>query len=191
MPSHADSEDRSLRREDGFTLIEVLLAAVLGLVIVGAAVSVFSASVRSQPAQASRGASIQQARTTMERLTRELRQGSGVSVATSSQLKFITYVNGGSCGSSSGRMQCQVTYTCTGGSCTRVVATPSGTSPGSAVRVVSGLSSSSVFGYGPNCDATATAPSYVCATMAFAGPDGNDAITVQDGAALLNRTSSL
>jgi len=76
--------------EAGFTLVELLIAGISGLVVVGAAVTVFVASIRSEPDISSRAAQIQQARTTMERLTRELRQGSGIAVASPSQLSLNT-----------------------------------------------------------------------------------------------------
>jgi prepilin-type N-terminal cleavage/methylation domain-containing protein len=176
----------SLSREDGFTLIEVLVAAVLGLVIVGAGVTMFTAVMRAQPGQASKGASIQQARTTEERIVRELRQGASVYTATAQQLSFITYVNSATCGGAPGStsIACRVTYTCAAGTCTRVEARPDGTNPGPARTVATGLSSSSVFTYSPS----SSAPSYIGATLVFPGKSGgsDDAITLSDGATLMN-----
>src|SRR4029078_5120338 len=84
-------------------------------------------------------------------------------------------------GASSTSISCRVTYSCSGATCTRTEAKPDGTSPGPAVQVVSGLSSSNVFAY---TAPTSTAPAYVGVTLAFPAKDGSDAITLADGAAL-------
>ena len=171
--------------EHGFTLPELLVAMVLGLMVIGTGVMVFSASVHTQPEQRARGGSIQQARTTMERITREIRQGWDVPTATSNQLTLLTYVNSATCGSATtgNAIPCRVTYTCTAGSCIRVEALPNGSSPGPSQTVVTGLSSSTVFGYSPS----AADPTFISLTLSFTAPaGGEDAITVQDGATLRN-----
>src|SRR2546423_15686019 len=76
----------------GFTLPELLIATVIGLVVIGAAVTAMTAGGSSQPPLNSQAASVQQARTSMERVTRELRQGSSVPTATTSPLSTGTYV---------------------------------------------------------------------------------------------------
>jgi prepilin-type N-terminal cleavage/methylation domain-containing protein len=180
---------RRLSRADGFTLPELLMALVLGLFIVSVATTVFVTAVRTQPGLNSRGHAIEQARTTTERIVRELRQGGSVFTATSTQLSFLTYVDSATCGGSpsSTAIQCRVTYTCnTSGTCTRVESKPDGTSPGTAYTVVSGLSSGNVFTYTPS----AASPTYITVTFAFPGQNGSDAITVSDGASLRNRTTS-
>jgi Trk-type K+ transport system membrane component len=163
------------------------MATMLGLIIVGVATTVFTAAVRSQPGLNTRDDAISRARTTTERLTRELRQGSTVFTATSTQLAFLTYVHSATCGGapSSTAIQCRVTYTCTTASCTRVEARPDGSGAGTALPVVSGLSSAAVFNYSPSTGA----PKYIGATFVFPGQNGDDAITVSDGAALRNPTS--
>jgi prepilin-type N-terminal cleavage/methylation domain-containing protein len=171
--------------ERGFTLPELLVATLLGLLVVGAAVTAFTGAIQSQPRINSQAAAIQRARTTMEQLTRELRQGSSVPSASSSQLSIVTYVHSATCGggASSTSISCRVTYSCSGTTCTRTEANPDGTSPGPAVQVVSGLASSNVFTY---TAPTSTAAAYVGVTLAFPAKDGTDAITLSDGAALRN-----
>jgi prepilin-type N-terminal cleavage/methylation domain-containing protein len=175
---------RRLRGERGFTLPEVLMALVIGLLVVGVGTTVFSAALRSQPGLNTRSNAISQARFAMERLTRELRQGATVYASSANQLAFITYVNSATCGGakSSTAIQCRVTYTCTTMGCSRVEAKPDGTAPGPAVTVVTGLQNPNVFSYSPN----STSPTYIGATFSFAGQNGDDAITVSDGAALRN-----
>ncbi len=174
------------RDERGFTLVELLVAMVLGFVVIGGGVMMFTAGIRSQPRVDTQAAAIQQARTSMERMIRELRQGSSVPTANGSTLAVVTYVRDATCGATT--PMCRVTYTCAAGTCTRAVAHPDGTSPGPAVRVVQGISNSTaVFAYTPP---TATTGASVGVTLAFAGEDGSNAITLSDAATLRNETGS-
>ena len=177
---------RSISADDrGFTLPELLVATVLGLLVIGAAVTAFTSTIQSQPRINSQAAAIQQARTTMEQITRELRQGSSVPSASTSQLSVVTYVHSATCGgaTSNTSISCRVSYSCSGGTCTRIEAKPDGTAPGSPVQVVAGLSSDNVFAYTPP---SATSPAYVGVTLALPAKGGSDAITLSDGAALRN-----
>jgi prepilin-type N-terminal cleavage/methylation domain-containing protein len=179
---------RSLSRlagDEGFTLPELLVAMTIGMVVMGAGVLMFTAAVQSQPKASARLDKVQDARTTSERIVRELRQGSEVLIATSDQLSILTWVPKATCGASAADPnECwsTVTYTCTAGTCTRVEAQPDGTDEGPARTVVSGLSNAIVFSYSPS----ATAPSWVGITLEFPAGNGDDAITVEDGAALRN-----
>jgi Tfp pilus assembly protein PilW len=185
------------RSEAGFTLTELLVATLLGLIVVGAAVQFLIVSVHSRPQAQSRSAGIQQARFTMDQITRELRQGSTVSTATASQLSMVTYVHQATCGgaASTTGIVCQVKYTCSAGTCTRAVGTP-GSSPTGGKTVATGLSSSNVFSYETSLNATscdqssATSPVYVCVTLAFPAANGKNAITLNDAVALRNVTTS-
>jgi prepilin-type N-terminal cleavage/methylation domain-containing protein len=175
----------ALRREErGLTLIELLIAAAVGLIVVGGAVTMFVGAVRSEPRAASKVAAIQQARTTVDRITRELRQGLETPTASPTQLAIVTYVKQSTCGgaAASTSIPCQVTYTCTGGKCTRVVAQPNGSAPGPAVQVVSGLASTSVFTY--RYMPEATEPTYVGVSLSLTS-DG-EPVTLSDGVALRN-----
>jgi len=175
--------------ERGFTLPELLIATILGLAIVGAAAMFFTTGVRQQPKVSARADQIQTARFTMERIVRELRQGSTVPSASATQLTVVTYVDSATCGGAHATTAraCRVSYSCSAGTCTRTEAQPDGSSPGSAVTVVKGLSSNNVFSYTP---ATATAPAYVGVTLAFPAQNGDDAITLADGASLRNPSGS-
>lgn len=169
----------------GLTLVELLVASMLGLLVVGAGMSIFLSAVRSEPRSTSKVAAIQQARFTMDRIVRELRQGLEVAktpTPSSSQLAVVTYVKAATCGgaSASTAIPCRVTYTCSAGACTRTVAQPDGSAPGSPAQVAGGLSSSSVFSYSPS----ASNPTYVGVTFTFS--TDTEPVTLGDGAALRN-----
>ena len=186
MRARFDRIRQRLAAEEGFTLIELLTSTMVGLLVVGISATVLVTAVRSQPGLNARDNAISSARTTTERLVRELRQGGTVYTATPTQLSFLTYVHSPTCASASGSsasIQCRVTYTCSGsGTCTRQQANPDGTSPGAATTIVSGLSSGNVFSYLPD----PSVPTYIGATFVFPGQNGHDAITVSDGAALMS-----
>jgi prepilin-type N-terminal cleavage/methylation domain-containing protein len=182
--------------EEGFTLPELLISMMLGLIVLATAVFVFTAGIHVQPRIQKRAMEIQQARTMSERMTRELRQGSNAAVsADASQLMILTYVpqsttcnTPASPGSTISR--CRVFYRCTAGgstsSCTRTQCPPAmlavGTGCGSPTTVVSGLSTSQVFTFSPQVPGQA----YVGVRLEFPAGNGDDAITIQDGVALRN-----
>lgn len=184
MPGLPAAVARLTRDERGFTLPELLVGTVLSMIVLGAGVMVFTAGIRSQPRVSTQAAAIQDARVAMERMVRELRQGSSVPAASGSTVAVVTYVHDATCGTTT--PQCRVTYTCTSGSCTRVVARPDGTLPGTPVTALSGISnSSSVFAYAPP---TSTTPASVGVTLAFPSEGGGNAITLTDAATLRNPT---
>jgi Tfp pilus assembly protein PilW len=175
---------RRAARDEGFTLTELLVALSISMVVIGAGVMMFTAAIQSQPKASDRLAKVRTARTTSEVIVRELRQGWSTPVATSNQLSILTYVHRATCGGvyAGSSIPCRVTYTCTAGACSRVEAQPDGTSPGQARQVVTGLSNSTVFTY-----TTGSAGSkWIGITMLFPGENGDDAITVEDGATLRN-----
>lgn len=172
--------------ERGLTLPELLIAAVIGLLVIGGGVASFTTGVRSEPRISGRAYDIQQARTTMERISRELRQGSDVRVATASSLEVVTYVPRAECGSPEigSALKCSVTYTCGEGSCTRTERDPNSLpGTGSPATVVSGLASDAVFDYAEQEEG---APPYIHVTLAFPTEDGDDSITLEDGVSLRN-----
>jgi Tfp pilus assembly protein PilW len=169
-----------LRGEGGFTLPELLMASMLGLLVVGVAATMFVAAVRSQPNLNTKGIRITQARVLAERMVRELRQGRTVYTATATQLSFLTHLYNASCGSASGGF-CRVTYTCTtGGTCTRVQAKPDGSSASSPATVVTGLANGNVFSYLTGSGGT----NFVTVTFQYPAQNGGTGVKVSDGAAL-------
>jgi prepilin-type N-terminal cleavage/methylation domain-containing protein len=185
--------DRRLGRlggEAGFTLIEMLVASAMSIVVLGGVGSLLISTLHDQPVLTQKAANIQTARWVLERLTRELRDGVVVDKATASSVSFQTYVRHSTCGgstmlpSTSASIKCEVTYTCSGGSCTRVEAAP-GVYTGTATVIFEGLNnSSSVFTYSPST----TSATYVGVTLAIPNPSGGGATTVSDGVSLRNAT---
>jgi prepilin-type N-terminal cleavage/methylation domain-containing protein len=176
---------RRLRRsERGFTLPELLVAAMIALIVAGAGMTLLITMVRSQPAVSDRAAQVQQGRTMLEALSRELRQGESVLSPTTSGLAVLTYVNSATCGgaSASSSILCRVTYACGSTSCTRTEQNPDGSGGASPEEVVRGITGPNVFSY----QGTTGDPSYVGLRLVFPADDGSEAITLDGGAALRN-----
>jgi hypothetical protein len=179
---------RALRAEAGVTLVELLWVMVLGIIVLGLALAMFEFALKAQPTISDRAASTAEGRTMMERLTRELRQTSEVSVATPTQIVFVTWVRSATCGggTSDTAIQCQVDYSCTSGRCTRVERNVDGTGGGAAFELVDGLLTSDVFAYVPS----SAAPEYVNVTLSFPATneagESEDAVTLEDGVNLRN-----
>jgi hypothetical protein len=174
--------DSRHRREEGFLLVEVMVASLMGLMVVGAAVALFTSGVRSQSGITDHASGIEQARVTVERMVRELRQGYAVPGAGANQLVILTYVPSATCGGAHATtaIACRVTYNCTGTTCTRVESNTDGSSPGLAQQVVTGLSSPNIFSYAPS----ASAPTYVGVTLTLTPSPGQAPVSLDDGAAL-------
>jgi hypothetical protein len=139
--------------------------------------------VTSQPRTTERAGQIQQGRVMLESLTRELRQGESIVTATSSQLELLTYVSVGTCGAGGpGSAQlCRVTYTCGSSTCSRTETGPSG-GASSTREVVSGITGPNVF----SAQGDPLDPTYVGVRLVFPQDSGEEAITIDDGAALRN-----
>jgi prepilin-type N-terminal cleavage/methylation domain-containing protein len=173
----------ALRRgERGFTLIELLIATSVGLVVVGAALAMFIGGVRSEPKTAAKVAAIQDARVTLDRITRELRQALAVEAASATELEIVTYVKAATCNGAPGgtSIPCEVTYSCEVDACTRTVAQPDGSAPGVPTQAVSGLVSPNVFDPLPAGD-----PTYIGVDFVLVSGD-DDPVTLGDGVALRN-----
>lgn len=177
---------RAARSEQGLTIVELLVAAAAMIVVAAAAMTLVPLTIRNEERVRDKAGAVQEGRVLVERLTRELRQGSAViPTPTASTISFRTYVHRSSCGGGSAAtaIECQVTYSCdTAGTCTRSERNPDGTGSAAAVTMVTGLASGSGFSYLPN----AASPTYVTIRLIFPSDDGDDAITVEDGASLRN-----
>jgi hypothetical protein len=144
---------------------------------------------RTQPRIAERSAQLEQGRAMVERVTRELREGSDLQSPTATGLSFLTFVRTQQCGSgtqptssATPGLRCRVSYTCTAGTCWRTEALPDGSSPGPAVKAVEGLNTTEVFDYSPS----PTAAEHVAVTLEYPALEGDESVTLSDGAALRN-----
>jgi Tfp pilus assembly protein PilW len=186
---------RPVADEEGFTLVELLVGAVIGLIVLGTVVMLLVSSIQAQPRISDRSHAIQEGRALQERLTRELRVSYSVQSASPSSISFLTYLHRTSCGgatSTATAIQCRVTYTCAAGACTRA----EGPTTGGAVdtdTLLTGISNASaVFCYSAMsnpCPAppAASAISFVGVKLVYPAEEPNeDAITLEDGTALRN-----
>lgn len=194
-----------MRREEGFTLIEMLVAMTMGVVVMGGVLILLLGAMRAQPKLDNQATNIQTARWAMERMTREIRNGIRVDRATASSVSFQTYVRHTTCGgstalaSTAAPTKCEVTYTCTGEACTRIEAAP-GVYTGTAKRIFSGISNpTAVFCFVPskNTDPTecgeaksGSALTYIGVTLEIPDSEGSGGLTASDGASLRNATLS-
>jgi Tfp pilus assembly protein PilW len=173
-------------REAGLTLIELLVAAAMSVILVGAACAMLISAVRSQPTLSKKDQSITTARFVLERMTREIRNGTAVQTATGSEVSFTTQVRRTTCGGaveenpSLPSIDCRVTYRCTTTACTRTETEPEVGTGGTPTTVVSGLDSSEVFNYEPSAEE----PTFIGITLHIANPEGKGELTVTDGAGL-------
>jgi prepilin-type N-terminal cleavage/methylation domain-containing protein len=190
-----------LRVEDGFTLVELMVASMMGVILLGVAGSLVLSAMKDQPQLSKRANNISTARWVTERLTREIRNGIAVDKATPSSVSFRTYVRRTSCGSgtipasASPAIKCEVTYACTTTSCSRTETAPEVLSGGTPTKIFSGIDNSNVFCYvpssekdqlscGPAPEALSTI-TYVGVTLHIPNSSG-PGLTVSDGASLRN-----
>lgn len=171
----------------GLTLIELLIAAAMGVVLMGAVVTVLIGALRAQPKLSTSATNIQTARYVLDRMTRELRNGISVAEAKTTTVSFETYVRSSSCGSktplaaTSPSIKCQVRYTCESGTCKRTETQPGVLTGGTPLTMVRGLSTATGFSY--------PSSTYVKVTLVIPSAGaGSNTTTVSDGASLRNAT---
>jgi prepilin-type N-terminal cleavage/methylation domain-containing protein len=173
--------------EAGFTLVELLVAAAMSVILVGAAGSMLISAVRDQPKLNKQSQGISTARWILERMTREIRNGVAVDPeSTASKVSFTAYVRHANCdpaaplSSSSSAVVCEITYDCSSGTaCTRTESDPA-TAGGVTQTIFSGINDDEVFSYEPP-----TGPAtFVGVALRFPNPDGTGALTISDGASL-------
>lgn len=181
---------RKSKGEEGFTLVELLVSSVMGVIVMGAVASLVISAVREQPKISKEVQNVSSARWMLERLTHELRNGKEVKEGTASKISFVGYVRRTTCGgstalaASSPAIECRITYECSTTSCTRKETSPA-TTTGVAKRVFSGLASNQIFTYVPSA-ANAT---YVKATLQLPDPtNAGSPLVISSGASLRNAT---
>jgi len=191
--------------EAGMTLIELLVAMIMGIVVVGGATAMLISAVRDQPKQQKQAENIDTARYELERMTREIRDGVSVTSSAPNSVSFVARVRRTTCGgsvptsSSTPAIQCQIVYSCTTASCTRVEREVGKTSGGVASTIVTGIDSSEVFCFVPSANTDPTecgpaqtnkSPTYVGITLKVPNPSGPGSLTVSDGASMRSATLS-
>lgn len=194
---------RTLDGEAGMTLIELLVAMIMGIIVVGGATAMLISAVRSQPKQQEQAESIDTARYQLERMTREIRNGVSVTESSPTGVTFVARLRRTECGGtvpsdpSTPAISCQVTYACTTSSCTRIERKVGESSGGASTIIVTGIDSAEVFCFVPSANADPTecgaaqegnAPTYVGIKLQVPNPSGPGALTVSDGASLRSAT---
>jgi len=181
------------------TLVEMLIAATMSVVIVSASCAMLINAVRDQPVLSKKSQNVTTARYQLERVVREIRNGVEVESATSSSVTLVARMRRVSCGGAvqtdpnAEPVQCRITYSCSGSTCTRTEATLTGTPVGTATIALSGIGSTEVFCFVPSTEedpsqcglpeepSTAT---YIGVNLQVPNPEGPGLLTISDGATL-------
>jgi type II secretory pathway pseudopilin PulG len=189
--------------EAGMTLIEILVALIMGLVVVGGATAMLISAVRAQPKQQKQAENVDTARFELERMTREIRNGISVTSSAPNSVSFVARVRRTSCGGpvptnpSTPAIQCQIVYSCTTTSCSRTERAVGATSGGVVATIVTGINSSEVFCFVPSSKPdptecgpaqTSKSPTYIGVTLRVPNPSGPGLLTVSDGASMRSAT---
>lgn len=192
-----------LRDEKGMTLIEMLVASLMSVIIVGASCAMLIGAVREQPALSGKAQNVTTARFQLERIVRELRNGVVLETTNPNQVTLVTQVRRVACGGAFQTnpnvepVECKVTYSCSGSSCTRSEATLGGAPVGTSTVAISGIGSTSVFCFVPSAEADPTqcgaakpgaTPTYVGMNLEVPNPEGPGLLTISDGASLRTAT---
>lgn len=186
VESGGHSVRRRLAANDGYSLPELLVAMVIGLLVSAAGATMVIVALQTQPRATERAAQIQQGRVLLETITRELRQGESIVSVSPSGLELLTYVPVASCGGETGAARiCRVSYACDATSCARTEYPDDG-GTASARTVVSGISGPEVFSF----QGDPTDPSFVGVSLVFPQESGEESVTLADGAALRNHFES-
>ncbi len=170
-----------LRDQRGISLVEMLVAAASFTFVVGAAMTLSIVALHNEPRAAERSDRVNLARTTLERMTRELRQTYSVQTAGSNELSFFTYERVGGATTSTQRL---VSYRCDSGTCVRREAPVGQPLPESGTIVASGVTNSNVFDYLPDT----INPEEVDIRFVLSIPGQSHTIAVDDGVNLRNAT---
>jgi type II secretory pathway pseudopilin PulG len=173
-------------REAGMTLVELLVAASMSVIVVGAAGMMVISAVNRQPELSERSQNVSTARYVLERMTREIRNGVAVYEHSGTQVSFLASVRRTACGAGveeeDGKpaIRCRITYVCSAGTCSRRETSLEQPDTGPTTAIVSGLGSDQVFNYAP----TFEEPTYIGVTLNIPNPEGSGRLTVSDGASL-------
>jgi type II secretory pathway pseudopilin PulG len=180
---------RQVQPQGGFTIVEVLVSAAMGVVLMSAVAMLVISAVKTQPKISKQAQNITTARWVLERMTKEIRSGVAVKETSASMVSFEGFVRHATCGgigvlaSTEPAKKCRITYECSTTACFRRES-EAAVNGGTPQQVFSGINNSQVFSYEPN----ETLPTYVRITLRLPNPSGTGALTVSDGASLRNAT---
>lgn len=190
--------------EAGLTLIEMLVAMMMSVIIVGAATAMLISAVKDQPALSRKAQDVSTARWQLERIVRDVRDGVQVETATPSEVSFLDNARRASCGGpilnspTAKTISCRVTYRCTATTCTRLESSLNGLVKGTATTALSGVgNSASLFCFVPSSEPdpvecgpaqTGKSPTYIGVRLEVPNPEGPGLLTISDGATLRTAT---
>jgi len=188
-----------VRDESGLTLIEMLVASLMSVILVGASCAMLISAVQDSPALSKKAQNVTTARYQLERIVRELRNGVQLQTMTPTEVTLVARVRRVACGGAAptdpnaDAIQCRVTYRCSDTSCTRTEETLEGSPVGPAVVSLSGIGDTNVFCFVPSVETDPTEcgapdpetpPTYVGVTLRVPDPEGPGLLTISDGATL-------
>lgn len=171
------------------SLVELLVAASMGAVVMGAVALLVIGAVKTQPKITKQAENITTARWALDRMTREIRSGIAIKEKSASMVSFEGYVRHATCGGSTmlasnvSATKCRITYECSTTACFRKESEAQ-VNAGTPQQIFTGINSSQVFSYAPN----ETAPTYVKITLRIPNSTGKGSLTITDGASLRNAT---
>jgi Tfp pilus assembly protein PilW len=198
------SPRKAVGDESGMTLIEMLVATLMSVIVVGAACAMLISAVKDQPGLSRKAQNVTTARYQLERVVREIRKAVKIEKATPAEVELLIRTRQTTCGGSTPaspdvrRPQCRVTYRCSGASCTRTEATEGGLVVGTAVAALTGIEDPDVFCFVPSTETDPSrcgpprtgegAPTYVGINLQVPNPEGHGLLTISDGATLRTET---
>jgi prepilin-type N-terminal cleavage/methylation domain-containing protein len=154
---------RRLSGERGFTLVELIVAMALAAVVFGAILSMLESSQRVEARDTEWALTMQEGRSGLSRMSREIRQASKVEKAEAGTIDFLATV-----GSTAYhvRYECGVVESAPRYKCIRFASKVAESLPATGTRVVSGvLNGTTVFKYFKKGFANTTEPNYVTLTL--------------------------
>jgi hypothetical protein len=165
------------RSESGFQLIELVFAAALLAVALGAVLALLDVTANHAPKHTERGQAIREAETGVERMTREIRQASTVTLNSSRSIDLRTWVRVGG----GAAIERSVRFDCSSDKCRRYEGPVSGALSGGEI-LVSGVSNSDIFTPTPSTGS----PTYLGVKLALNIERNDKPYYVYDGAEMRN-----
>ncbi|MFI4993510.1 MAG: PilW family protein [Solirubrobacterales bacterium] len=149
-----------LRQEDGFTLVELLVASALAIVVFGAVLAMLESSQQVEARDTEWAQTMQEDRTGLARMVRDIRQASKVEEAKASAILFLATIGGKSWKI---KYECNVSQSGTEYTqCERLAAEEGKTLPGTGPVIVKDVvNGTAVFSYFKGTETNTAAPNVV------------------------------